>query len=209
MHALPLVVLLALAWPTALAAQTVYKCTEAGGTLVYSDRPCSTDPGNVETIDTSESMKTSSGGSIAEQGEYARTNQLRRTCDERAAAIRGRYAREYARIDRQIADLESRIRKIDPRLVGSTFATELRSQLPGLTTERDRLKAAEAQELATANERCRKELELDEKRRASAEATRANARRAEEQAARSRAAEEKRRADAAAKLDKDGARDRQ
>lgn len=209
MHALPLVVLLALALPTALAAQTVYKCTDAGGTLVYSDRPCSTDPAKVETIDTSESMKTSSGGSIAEQGEYARTNQLRRTCDERVAAIRGRYASQYARIDRQIADVELRIRNIDYRLVRSTVETELRNQLPGLTTERERLKAAETRELATANERCRKELELDEKRRASAEATRANARRAMEQAARSRAAEEKRQAEEAAKLEKDGERERQ
>jgi len=39
-----------------------YKCVGADGTVIFSERPCSTDPKKVQEIDTSAALKTGSGG---------------------------------------------------------------------------------------------------------------------------------------------------
>ena len=39
-----------------------YKCTNADGSVIYSQEPCSGDPKKVQTIDTSGALRTGSGG---------------------------------------------------------------------------------------------------------------------------------------------------
>ena len=197
------ILILALTLPTTLAAQTVYKCTEANGTVVYSERPCATDPAQVETIDTSPSLLTGSGGSISEQGEFAQMNTVRRNCDSRVESIASRYADQYRRIAKELADVEQRATSTDYRMRGSTYQSTLRSQVESLERERDALQADESEELAAAEKRCRKEVKAEEKRQAKAQEARAQAQRAAEQAAAEKAAEEAKRAAAQAKLKQD------
>jgi len=47
---------------------TVFKCTGADGSVVFSESPCSADPKNVKEVDTSRALLTGSGGS---QGDVA------------------------------------------------------------------------------------------------------------------------------------------
>jgi hypothetical protein len=41
---------------------TVYKCKNADGSVVYSHDPCSSDPKQMETLDTAGALRTGSGG---------------------------------------------------------------------------------------------------------------------------------------------------
>lgn len=206
MRALQILVLV-LAMPATLAAQTVFKCTEANGTTVYSDKACSADPTKVQTVDTTESLKTGSGGSIAEQAEFATMNGIRRNCDARARSATERYAEQYRRIAKEIASLERSSATMDYRLAGTSRQTDLRTQITALGAEREQLKLAEAQELPTLQSQCAKEVEAEETRQAAAREERAATARAAAQAAADEAAEKKRQADIEAKLKKDAAAD--
>lgn len=199
MRAFPILLIL-LATPASLVAQTVYKCTEASGTIVYSQQPCSADPAKVEAIDTTPSQMTGSGGFIAEQGEFAQMNEVRRNCDARMQSIRDRYAGQTRRLSDEIDSLNKRSASNDYRLIGSTYQLELKSQIARLTDERSQLKAAEAKELSAEQERCQTAVKEEEERQLAAQTARAEAKRIAEKAAADKAAEDQRRADAAAKL---------
>ena len=45
---------------------TVFKCTGADGSVVFSEAPCSADPNKVQEVDTSRSLLTGSGGNQAD-----------------------------------------------------------------------------------------------------------------------------------------------
>jgi hypothetical protein len=40
----------------------VYKCTNADGSVIYAQEPCSSDPKKMQTLDTSGALRTGSGG---------------------------------------------------------------------------------------------------------------------------------------------------
>lgn len=183
MRVLSYFALLALATPTALVAQTVYKCTEADGSVVYSQRPCAADPAKVETIDTSAALKTGSGGSVDEQSNFARMNQIRRTCDERIKAVGQRYVTVYGQISQDEAALAARQSANDLRVNDVAYHAEIRKRLADLSAERAKFRAEEAKELETAQELCRTEVEAEEKRVSDAEAARVKAQAAADKAA--------------------------
>lgn len=178
--------------------QSVYKCVDARGTTVFSQRPCADDPARVETVDTSRALKTGSGGSVAEQSEFAQMNQVRRRCDERIRAASSRYGGQFSRIEREIAGLEARLAAASNNLAGATYESGLRGQMTGLLAERGTLKAAEAQELAGVREQCMLDEQAEEKRQLEAQAARAEAQRLAEQAAADKIAAEKAAANKAA-----------
>ena len=192
-----LLLLLVLA-PTAVTGQSVYKCVDERGTTVFSERPCADDPAKVETVDTSRSLKTGTGGAVAEQSEFAQMNQIRRRCEERLESVEDRYRRDYARIAREIASLETRSGTANNNLAGATLESGLRSQIAGLTAERGTLKAAEAEELASEREQCRLDEQAEEKRQLAAQDARLEAQRAADKATADKAAAEKAAADKAA-----------
>lgn len=202
------ILMLALAMPTGLTAQTVYKCTNANGTIEFAERPCSDDPAKVETVDTSRSLLTGSGGSLAEQAEFARMNDIRRTCDTRAAALADRYRQQYNRISRDVADLEKRIAGIDYRLRGGQ-QPELRKQITALASERNELESAETVERSTLQLQCEREVQAEAALQSAAQEERARLQREADKAAADKAAEEKKRADAEAKARKDAGVDPQ
>jgi hypothetical protein len=181
--------------PTAVMGQSVYKCIDDRGTTVYSQRPCADDPANVEKVDTSRSLKTGTGGAVAEQSEFAQMNQLRRLCDDRLRSVQERYSRDYGRIAREISSLEARIDNANNNLAGATWESGLRSQIAGLMAERGTLKAAEAQELLSVREQCRLDEKEEEKRQSEAQEARAEAQRAADEAAADKAAADKAEAD--------------
>lgn len=160
----PILLSVLLLSPALACAQTVYKCTDARGTVVFSQRPCAEDPEKVQTVDTSRAMRTGSGGSVAEEGEFAQLNEVRRRCQGRSGAIADRYALEYARIGREIESLEAQIQRSN----SSTWESGLRQQISGLIGERATLKTAEVNEQADNRERCREEEKTEIERQAAA-----------------------------------------
>jgi len=190
MRTLNCLLLLLLLAPDTTTAQTVYKCTDPDGTIVFSGQPCSTDPAKVETIELPVPKSAGTRDLLAEQGEYVQTNNLRRQCDARNNAISARHAAQRSRIDGEIAAVQERIRTLDYRIRGSTHETELRSRIPALEAERDTLRGIEAKELSAARAQCQLETEAEEKRQFEAQAARARAQRAADRAA-ERAASEK------------------
>jgi colicin import membrane protein len=208
MRTLACLILLSLSAPTVMATQTVYKCVEADGTIVYSEQPCSTDPGKIETIVTTGADTAGSRDALAEQSEFVRMNDVRRRCDARINAINNDYAAQYRRIADEIARVEEQIRGVDYRVRGSTYDTDLRRRIPVLEQERAKLEAAESDELSVARERCQVEIDAEETRQAEARDERAEAKHAAEEAAAEKAAAEKaaaERAAAKAKLEQGGA----
>lgn len=141
-------------------AQTVYKCKDESGTVVYSQRPCASDPAQVQTVDTSGALKTGSGGSVAEQSEFAEANEVERRCEGRLNAVAGRYAASRNRIGAQILSLERQAARANNNLAGATYDSGIRQQIAGLVTERGALASAEAAEMQSARERC--DMERDE-----------------------------------------------
>ncbi len=117
----------------AVFASQVYKCKDANGTVVFSQRPCADDPARVETVDTSRSLKTGTGGSVEEQSEFAAMNEIRRKCAARLDGISGRYAAQRASIARQIAALEASIERTNNNLAGATAESGLRQQIGSLS----------------------------------------------------------------------------
>ncbi len=198
MRKLAYLLLCPLAAPALLAAQTVYKCVDASGTIVYSEQPCSTDPEKIETLITTGADTAGSRDALAEQSEFVRMNDVRRRCDARINAIENDYAAQYRRIADQIARVEEQIRGVDYRVRGSTYDTDLRRRIPALEQERVKLEAAQSDESAVARERCQVEIEAEEKRQAEAGTQRAEAKRAAEEAAAEKAAAEKAAAERAA-----------
>lgn len=195
---LPLLLFIGLA-STGTAAQSVYKCVDARGTTVFSQRPCADDPAKVETVDTSRALKTGSGGAVAEQSEFAQMNQLRRRCDDRLRAVQDRYGRDYGRIEREISSLEARSDRASNNLAGATWESGMRSQIAGLMTERGALRTAEAQELSSVREQCRIDEQEEEKRQQDAQEARAAAKQESEKAAADKAAADKAKAEKDAK----------
>lgn len=181
--------------PTAVTGQSVYKCVDDRGTTVFSQRPCADDPEKVETVDTSRALKTGTGGAVAEQGEFAQMNQLRRRCDDRLTSVQDRYSREYGRIEREIANLEARSTTANNNLAGATYESGLRGQIAGLMSERGTLKAAESQELLSVREQCRADEQAEEKRQAKAQAARAQAQQVADKTAEETADADKAKAD--------------
>ncbi|MCB1934147.1 MAG: DUF4124 domain-containing protein [Candidatus Accumulibacter sp.] len=159
----PIVLALLLA-TTPATAQKVYKCTAANGTTEFSQRPCSDDPDKVQTVDTSRSLKTGSGGSVADQSDFASMNEVRRRCQVRLDNISSRYAGQRRRIADEIAALESRVARTNNNLAGATLESGLRQQIAGLAAERGSLSTAESQEMQAAREQCAAE-ELAEQER--------------------------------------------
>ncbi|MBK8068771.1 MAG: DUF4124 domain-containing protein [Rhodanobacteraceae bacterium] len=143
----------------AVFASQVYKCKDVNGTVVFSQRPCADDPAQVETVDTSRSLKTGTGGSVEEQSEFAAMNEIRRKCAARLDGISGRYAAQRASIARQIAALEASIERTNNNLAGATAESGLRQQIGSLSVERGSLAAAEASEMQSARQQCRDERE--------------------------------------------------
>jgi hypothetical protein len=205
MRALAHLLLLALSTPVAVVAQTIYKCTESGGTTVYSEHPCSTDAAKIETIETVVAETASTRDALAEQSEFVRLNDVRRQCDAQIESVANRYGAQLRRVANDIARLEAQIKAVDYRLRGTNVDTELRRQIPELEKERARLKDAQAAEVSSAREQCRNEVQAEEDRQsaaravraeaAKAEAARAEAQRAAEKAAADRAAEEQAKSD--------------
>lgn len=144
-------------------AQTVYKCKDDSGVVVFSQRPCAADPAKVETVDTSSALKTGTGGSVAEQSEFAEANEVRRRCENRLNAIAGRYAANRDRISRQISALEWQAGRARNNLAGATYNSGIRQQIAGLATERGALASAEAAEMEAARGRCDAEQQALEK----------------------------------------------
>lgn len=164
----PILLSVLLLSPALACAQTVYKCTDASGTVVFSQRPCAEDPDKVQTVDTSRAMRTGSGGSVAEEGEFAQLNEVRRRCQGRSGAISDYYAAQYKRIAREIETLEDQIRRASGNLAGATWESGLRQQISGLIGERATLKTAEVNEQADNRERCREEEKTEIERQAAA-----------------------------------------
>lgn len=153
----------------AVFASQVYKCKDVNGTVVFSQRPCADDPAQVETVDTSRSLKTGTGGSVEEQSEFAAMNEIRRKCAARLDGISGRYAAQRASIARQIAALEASIERTNNNLAGATAESGLRQQIGSLSVERGSLAAAEASEMQSARQQCRDEEKAEEERQAEAQ----------------------------------------
>lgn len=160
---------------SAVTGQTVFKCKDNLGNPVFSQRPCADDPAKIETVDTSRSLKTGSGGSVAEEGEYADMNELRRQCQARASEIASRYAATYGRIAGEIAGLESKITLAKNNLAGATWESGMRQQIAGLVAERATMKAAEVDESAANRERCQSEIDAEELRQSKAREARKDA----------------------------------
>lgn len=80
-------------------AQQVFRCTDARGNPVFSQSPCSADPGKMEVVDTSRALKTGSSGPATAPDEDA--------CAKREREITENYAADNAKLDRQIAELRS------------------------------------------------------------------------------------------------------
>lgn len=167
--------------------QKVYKCTDERGTTVFSQRPCSADPSKVSTVDTSSALKTGTGGSVAEQGEFAAMNEVDRRCRVRLDNIAGTYAGRRQRIANDIAALEAQAANANNNLAGATFESGLRQQIAGLAAERGALASAEAQEMQAAREQCRIEREAEQARIDDARAERERRAAAEAEAAAAKA----------------------
>lgn len=203
------ILMLALALPCALPAQTVYKCTNANGVVEFADKPCADDPAKVETVDTSRAQLTGSGGSLAEQAEFTRMNEIKRNCDTRAAAMADRYRQQYTRISRSIADLEKRIAGTPYRLRGSAQQGEWRTEITALAKEREELRRSEPLERSTLESQCEQEVLAEETAQAAAREERAKAQREVERLAAEKAYEEKKRAEVKAQVYKDAGIDPQ
>lgn len=156
--------LLVLLLATSVNAQSVYKCTDANGTTIFSQRPCSADPAKVQSVDVSRSLKSGTGGAVAEQGEFSAMNEARRRCAVRESDIGARYRAQNARLSRQIAGLEYRMSFASNNLAGATMESGIRQQITGLITARSALVGAEAQELQAAREQCDSQIASEEKR---------------------------------------------
>lgn len=113
-------------------AQQVFRCTDARGNPVFSQSPCSADPGKMEVVDTSRALKTGSGGLAAAPGEDA--------CAKREREITENYATDNAKLDRQIAELR-------------TSDQILRQEL---NSRKEELRKAEIDELVQARMDCSK-----------------------------------------------------
>ena len=153
-------------------AQTVFKCTDERGTVVFSQRPCAKDPSSVETVDVSRSMKTGSGGSVADEGDFAKMNDVRRRCESRTNAITQRYADSYERIAAEITNLEARLLADSDSAADATREAGVRQQISGLVAERGTLKSAEVQEQADNRKQCREEERDEEARQAQSRSAR-------------------------------------
>jgi hypothetical protein len=199
MRKLAYLLLCPLVGPAVLAAQTVYKCVDASGTIVYSQQPCSTDADKIETISTTSAETPGSRDALAEQSEYVRMNDVRRSCDARIASIENRHTAQYQRVAGEIARVEEQIRGVDYRIRGSTYETDLRRRIPGLEEQRAALNVSRASDLRDARDQCQFEVDAEENRQASARAERAAAKATAEKAAAEKAAAEKAAADRAAK----------
>ena len=94
----------------------VYKCTNADGSVVYSDAPCSNDPRKVKTIDTTPALRTGSGGhqdeisaSVADSDCRAGVYRITHGSSDRIDAS-----------NRQIADYRHRQQELQTRTVYAT-----------------------------------------------------------------------------------------
>lgn len=180
--------LILLVLPMAAPSPQVYKCTDNAGTVVYSQRPCADDPAKVETVDTSRALRTGSGGSVAEQGEFADLNAVRRDCDGRLNGISARYDSQRRRTAAEIEALERQAAQANNNLAGATYDAGIRQQIAGLLTERGALQQAEATERTAAREQCDSEIKATEARITAARAQRQAAAEATAEAARERQA---------------------
>lgn len=145
-------------------AQSVYKCKDASGTTIFSQRPCSSDPAQVQSVDVSRSLKSGTGGAVAEQGEFSAMNEVQRRCTVREADIAERYRARNAQMSQQIAGLERRLNDAANNLAGATMESGIRQQIAGLITARSSLIGAEAQEMQSAREQCDSQTASEEKR---------------------------------------------
>jgi len=180
-------------------SQSVYKCMQ-GGTTVFSQKPCADDPAKMETVDTSRSLRTGTGGSIAELGEMAAISDLRLKCSQHIGAVATRYRNQYGTIAAQISGLERTIARANNNLAGATMESGLRQQIAGLVTERGTLRAAESAESTAERERCRQDEQAANERHSQAQGARDASREAEAEAIR-RNAETEAAAQARAKSD--------
>jgi hypothetical protein len=102
---------------------TVFKCTGADGSVVFSEAPCSADPNKVQEIDTSRSLLTGSGGNQAELAAGLANDDCHRL------AHRSAYATVDVDIEtsnRHIADYQQRQGQIAAQKV---FASDGSGQL--------------------------------------------------------------------------------
>ena len=86
------------------ATTVAYKCTNADGSVIYSEQPCSQDPKKVQTIDTSSALRTGSGGYQDEIASSVADNDCREQAYKSAHAGEA----QVAESNRHIADYEQR-----------------------------------------------------------------------------------------------------
>lgn len=127
-------------------AQTVYKCTDAKGNPVYSQRPCAEDAKAVEIKVAPPSQAPAAavsgqpgGAPSAAQGREA---GLRAQCERREERIRKEHIERRAALERQIADYRN----------FPDFVAEKEAELANL-------ERSERQALLDANRQCREEME--------------------------------------------------
>ena len=129
----------------------VYKCTNPDGSVVYAEKPCSTDPNKVQTIDTSPALRTGSGGF---QGEIA-ASVADSDCRDRAYKSTHADQTQIDESNRHIADYQQRIQDLQaqPGAYGTTDNSQAIADLEGaIAKEREfQAKSAENNEAAYQN----------------------------------------------------------
>lgn len=123
--------------------QTVFKCTDAKGATVYSQKPCSADPKAVQevrvrthqpTVDPQSQRYLEEMNTVAEKAEIPRAESycLQAANDRIYPGMR----RRVAQIDRDIAQLEYKLSLANNNLAGATYATGIRQQIATLQGNR-------------------------------------------------------------------------
>jgi hypothetical protein len=81
----------------------VYKCTNADGSVIYAQEPCSSDPKKMQTLDTSGALRTGSGGHQNEIADSVADSDCRDTAynSSRVSADRITVSNEHIATYRQ------------------------------------------------------------------------------------------------------------
>lgn len=157
MHRIALLATLAMAAP--VAAQTVYKCTDANGNPVFSQTPCSpqAEELHLRVIEPTAADRAAAADRLSRPSSVGLDGD-ERVCMERAHRLAYDGPNRQLRTYRQrLAHLERRTRYTNNNLAGATLEAALREEISGIHQAMATVQMSADQTYQAAAQRCRDE----------------------------------------------------
>ncbi|RYD14031.1 MAG: DUF4124 domain-containing protein [Lysobacteraceae bacterium] len=122
-----------LPWPSSSRAASVYRCTSASGTVVFSQTPCGRD---AREVDTSAALKAGTSPNVEGVGDYAALGRIDSDCRMQELAIERRLESDLGAIDREMATLKDSMRYSANNLAGATRDNAIQTRVASLEASR-------------------------------------------------------------------------